>query len=70
MRDTVRYAIGFGPLGELAHRVLVRRDLEAIFDFRAQASPEAAARREAQALRRLTAASASTMRLTPGRSPG
>ena len=34
MRDTVRYAIGFGPLGELAHRVLVRRDLEAIFDFR------------------------------------
>jgi ligand-binding SRPBCC domain-containing protein len=36
MRDTVRYAIGFGPLGELAHRVLVRRDLEAIFDFRRQ----------------------------------
>ena len=35
MRDTVRYAIGFGPLGELAHRLLVRRDLEAIFDFRA-----------------------------------
>jgi ligand-binding SRPBCC domain-containing protein len=34
MRDTVRYAIGFGPLGELAHRLLVRRDLEAIFDFR------------------------------------
>jgi ligand-binding SRPBCC domain-containing protein len=36
MRDTVRYAIGFGPLGELAHRLLVRRDLEAIFDFRRQ----------------------------------
>ena len=35
MRDTVRYAIGFGALGELAHRVLVRRDLERIFDFRA-----------------------------------
>ena len=34
MRDTVRYAIGFGPLGVLAHRLLVRRDLEAIFDFR------------------------------------
>ncbi len=34
MRDVVRYAIGFGPLGELAHRLLVRRDLEAIFDFR------------------------------------
>jgi hypothetical protein len=36
MRDTVHYAIGFGPFGELAHRLLVRRDLEAIFDFRAQ----------------------------------
>src|SRR3712207_5186419 len=34
MRDTVRYAIGFGPLGELADRVLVRRDLDAIFAFR------------------------------------
>ena len=34
MRDTVRYAIGFGPLGELAHRLVVRRDLEAIFAFR------------------------------------
>jgi len=36
MRDTVRYALGFGPAGELAHRLLVRRDLEAIFDFRAE----------------------------------
>ena len=36
MRDTVRYAIGYGPLGEIAHRVLVRRDLETIFDFRAR----------------------------------
>ncbi len=35
MTDTVRYAIGFGPLGALAHRVLVRRDVEAIFDHRA-----------------------------------
>ncbi len=34
MRDTVRYALGFGAAGELAHRLLVRRDLEAIFDFR------------------------------------
>jgi hypothetical protein len=39
MRDTVRYAVGFGPLGELAHRVLVRRDVEAIFDFRAREIP-------------------------------
>jgi ligand-binding SRPBCC domain-containing protein len=35
MHDTVRYAIGFGPLGELADRLLVQRDLRAIFDFRA-----------------------------------
>jgi len=34
VRDTVRYAIGFGPLGVLAHRLVVRRDLEAIFAFR------------------------------------
>ena len=40
MTDTVRYAIGFGALGELARRGLVRRDLEAIFDFRAARVPE------------------------------
>jgi len=34
MRDTVRYALPFGPLGALAHRLLVRRDLARIFDFR------------------------------------
>ena len=39
MRDTVRYAIGLGPLGELADRLLVQRDLRAIFDFRAQQVP-------------------------------
>lgn len=37
MTDTVRYAIGLGPLGALAHRALVRRDVEAIFDFRRDA---------------------------------
>jgi hypothetical protein len=37
MRDTVRYAIGFGPLGELAHRLVVKRDLDAIFAFRHEA---------------------------------
>ncbi|MDQ3849386.1 MAG: SRPBCC family protein [Actinomycetota bacterium] len=36
MRDVVRYALALGPLGALAHRLVVRRDLEAIFDFRAQ----------------------------------
>ncbi len=39
MVDTVRYAVGFGPLGELANRLLVRRDVEAIFDFRAREIP-------------------------------
>jgi ligand-binding SRPBCC domain-containing protein len=34
MRDVVRYAIGFGPLGELAHRLFVGRDVASIFDFR------------------------------------
>src|SRR4051812_34305983 len=36
MRDTVRYAVGFGVFGELAHRLRVRRDLAEIFAFRAR----------------------------------
>jgi ligand-binding SRPBCC domain-containing protein len=36
MRDTVRYALPFGPLGAAAHRLLVARDLAAIFDHRAR----------------------------------
>jgi ligand-binding SRPBCC domain-containing protein len=40
MRDTVRYAIGFGVLGEVARRALVKRDVEAIFDFRRERVPE------------------------------
>ena len=39
MRDEVRYAIGFGPLGDIAERLLVRRDLARIFDFRAREVP-------------------------------
>lgn len=35
--DTVRYVMPFGPLGRLARALLVRRDLDAIFDFRARA---------------------------------
>jgi len=34
MRDTVRYALPYWPLGEVAHALLVWRDLERIFDFR------------------------------------
>ncbi len=39
MRDVVRYRIGFGPLDVIADRLVVRRDVEAIFDFRAQRIP-------------------------------
>ncbi len=39
MRDVVRYRIGCGPLGTLADRLLVRRDVEAIFDYRAERVP-------------------------------
>ena len=39
MCDVVRYRVGFGPLGALATRLVVRRDVEAIFDFRAERIP-------------------------------
>ena len=39
MRDTVRYSVGFGALGEVARRAVVVRDLEAIFAFRAERVP-------------------------------
>ena len=34
MGDRVRYALPLGPLGELAHVALVRRELDRIFAFR------------------------------------
>ncbi len=34
MRDRVLYRIPLGPLGEMAHRLFVRRDVERIFDHR------------------------------------
>jgi ligand-binding SRPBCC domain-containing protein len=37
MRDTVRWAVGFGPLGTLAARAFVARDVAAIFAFRRDA---------------------------------
>ena len=36
-RDLVRYALPLGPLGVLARTLLVRRDLERIFEFRREA---------------------------------
>ena len=39
VRDTVRYALPLGPLGELAHRAFVARDLERIFDYRTVSLP-------------------------------
>jgi ligand-binding SRPBCC domain-containing protein len=38
IRDRVRYAVPLGPLGTLAHRLFVRRDLERIFDYRREAA--------------------------------
>jgi ligand-binding SRPBCC domain-containing protein len=35
IRDRIRYALPFGPLGALAHALFVRRDLRRIFDYRA-----------------------------------
>jgi ligand-binding SRPBCC domain-containing protein len=34
VRDHVDYALPLGPLGELAHSAIVRRDLTRIFDYR------------------------------------
>ena len=40
MEDHVDYALPFGPLGRLVHRLRVRRQLEEIFDFRRRAIEE------------------------------
>lgn len=37
MRDVVDYALPLGPLGDLAHALLVRRQLQAIFSYRESA---------------------------------
>lgn len=36
MEDHVRYALPFGIIGRLAHWLVVRRDVESIFDYRAR----------------------------------
>jgi hypothetical protein len=38
--DLVRYRVGWGLLGRLAHRLWVRRDLERVFAYRRQAIAE------------------------------
>jgi len=51
MIDAVTYQLPLGPLGEIAHALLVRRDLERVFDYRYRvietvfAPPPTAARR-------------------------
>lgn len=37
MRDRVDYQLPMGPLGSVAHALLVRRSLQAIFDYRGRA---------------------------------
>ncbi|MDE3167592.1 MAG: SRPBCC family protein [Acidobacteriota bacterium] len=39
MTDIVRYRLPLGILGRLVHRLKVRRDVERIFDYRAQHIP-------------------------------
>ena len=41
VRDEVHYALPLGRLGELAHPLLVRRDLRRIFDYRQDAVVQA-----------------------------
>ena len=40
IHDRVRYAVPLGPLGAIAHRLFVRRDLERIFNYRRDAVAE------------------------------
>ncbi len=40
IHDHVRYVLPLGPLGALAHRLFVRRDLERIFDYRSRVASE------------------------------
>jgi ligand-binding SRPBCC domain-containing protein len=40
IHDSVRYVLPLGPLGALAHRIFVRRDLERIFDYRSRVASE------------------------------
>jgi ligand-binding SRPBCC domain-containing protein len=37
IRDVVRYSLPLGPLGDVARRLFVKRDVERIFDYRREA---------------------------------
>jgi ligand-binding SRPBCC domain-containing protein len=37
VRDRIRYELPLGPLGAIAHRLFVHRDLARVFDYRRQA---------------------------------
>ena len=57
IRDTVLYRMPYGALGAVAHRILVARDLERIFDYRRDAVERLLGGRStprAGAVRRLT----------------
>lgn len=36
MGDIVRYGLPLGPIGSLTHKLAVRRDIERVFDYRAE----------------------------------
>lgn len=46
VRDRVRYEIPYGPLGELAHRAFVKRDLARVFAYRRAATARALEQQE------------------------
>ncbi len=36
VRDSIRYRLPFGPIGSLLHALLIRKQLEMIFDYRVE----------------------------------
>ena len=48
MSDRVDYDLPFGPIGRIAHALIVRRQLRKIFDFRAKAIEEIFGKKDAQ----------------------
>ena len=46
IRDAVLYRMPYGPFGAIAHRILVGRDLERVFDYRRDAVDRLLGRRQ------------------------